>query len=220
MEPDQFNRLMAQYYGCDVSAFDQLEEELHVAIVKILLGWAAEGRHEVPGRLSRSQAAADVALDVIDKIYETKGRPKAAYDPGKTRHWGNWVRTLLERHLIDLSRLADGQMTAEPEDPPETADDSPWPIWYNELEAALAEEVARLPADEQSVLEMVYARGQKQKEVATACGLDEWTLSRLLTRLRQQLTSCLAARGYREGSMEDFEKSIKQLLKKGDWHGR
>ncbi len=207
---EEFNRLIDEYYGCDVTAFDQLEGALRLFLVQALQRRLWQGQYQLPRRLASHRAAEGLVLEVLQKVYETKGRSE--YDPDRSRSWKNWLLTILDRHVTDLTRKADTRLVTTPEDADiEVPSATPDPPGYNALERALAEEIAQLPTEERELIEAVYMKGRPQTEVASERKLQPSTLSKSLDRIRQQLATRLAERGYRP-SLDEVRGGIKVLL--------
>lgn len=130
------------------------------------------------------------AEDIVQECFLAALRPNSAYDAG---------RTPMQTYLFGVARnqalklLAKRPLTAEQD---ERISDAPSPeraVFRNELEAAVARAVMRLPEGQREVLILAHYEELPLAEIARVTEIEVTAVKSRLQRARAQLKETLAA---------------------------
>jgi RNA polymerase sigma factor (sigma-70 family) len=112
----------------------------------------------------------------------------------KSEALASWLYGVSSRVALrarrDAARRRKHEARAEPRDNPPA-----WEVGWRELQSALDEEVARLPAAYRAVFLLCCLEGLSKPEAAARLGVKENTVSSRLARARRRLQGRLARRG-------------------------
>jgi RNA polymerase sigma-70 factor, ECF subfamily len=138
-------------------------------------------------------SAAD-ARDLVQDTFERALRSSDRFQAGTNLR--GWLVTILHRLFIDRCR-APGRQTVEPSLVPELAAPEPDepPAWARITPERLAEALAQLPEEFQSVYRLHALEGRSYTDIASALSLPKATVGTRLIRARRKLKALLMPEG-------------------------
>jgi RNA polymerase sigma-70 factor (ECF subfamily) len=157
---------------------------------------------------------AELSEEALQRLDARLWEKRKDYNPDKGR-WITWVRTILDRIIIDLFRERarfPGVPTPDPTDP----DSSPanWTdefpgrepppdrrLKLQELQEAMADCLQRLSPEERTALTLQVLEGLPLMEVAERAEVPPGTAGTRAYRARQKLRECLKRKGYEGGEV-------------------
>jgi RNA polymerase sigma factor (sigma-70 family) len=157
---------------------------------------------------AQDQKAEELVAEALFKAADSKGRPSARWDRSR-KALAPWLYGILHNVVVsylrkkrrpvrpdaDLQPPADGQASALEAAP----DRNPGPeeaLQRRLLLEAVQECRRELPAELQTLCELLFDRGLKQTEIAEMMNLSTPTLTRRKQEACERLRSCLRRRGF------------------------
>jgi RNA polymerase sigma factor (sigma-70 family) len=154
------------------------------------------------------QKAEELVSEALFKAADTKGRPSARWDRSR-KPLAPWLYGILHNVVVSYLRRkrrpvrpdADLQPTEEGQSSPldAAADPNPGPeeaLQRRQLLDAVRECRRELPAELQTLCELLFDRGMKQTEIASIMKLTTPTLTRRKQEACERLRRCLRRRGF------------------------
>src|SRR5436309_2942577 len=205
--------LLTAYYQEDEAAANEAFAEIDRRYrPRLILSLTVPGYNRRFVKLHRSpgleQKGEELAAEALFRVADTKGRPRARWDPARKRvaPWifgilHNVVISHLRRQRRELRVRTDlhnsGRFGAAPalDALPDQAAGPEEVVQHQALLATLRECVQELPEQLRILCELLFDKGMKQTEAAEVLQLTTPTLTRRKQEMDERLRRCMARKG-------------------------